>query len=102
MASTDESEADIEMKIHKTLYSINDITVKIKKELEMINEFVKKDGHLHTVAKAANEVLSKKAQEMGLNVAEITDQSKQKGRSDSTLITASIVTEKMDQLMNNV
>lgn len=73
-----------------------------KKELEMINEFVKKDGHLHTVAKAANEVLSKKAQEMGLNVAEITDQSKQKGRSDSTLITASIVTEKMDQLMNNV
>lgn len=63
---------------------------------------MKKDGYLHMVVKAANETLSKKIQEMGLNVVEITDESKQKGRSDSALITSPIVTDTVDQIINNI
>lgn len=94
---------DIDIKIKDTLLSINDITLKIEKELECIEEFVKENGHLHTVVGTANEILSKKAQDMGLNVADIINQSKRQNRSEtnllnSQLVTSTIVTKKLKQL----
>lgn len=76
-----------------------------KKELEIIEGLVKESGHLHTVVGTANEILSKKAQEMGLNVADIINESEYKNRSEfeSNLLdpmTSTIVTEKLE-LMNN-
>lgn len=66
---------------------------------------MKENGHLHTVVGTANEILSKKAQEMGLNVADIINESEHKSRSEFEAnlldpITSTIVTEKLE-LMNN-
>ncbi|KMQ93997.1 hybrid sensor and regulator protein [Lasius niger] len=96
---------EIDVRITETLVSINDVTLKIKKELEIIEGFVKENGHLHTVVGTANEILSKKAQEMGLNVADIINESEHKSRSEFEAnlldpMTSTIVTEKLE-LMNN-
>lgn len=66
---------------------------------------MKENGHLHTVVDTANEILSKKAQDMGLNVANIINENKHQNRSEtnllnSQLITSTIVTEKLKQLNN--
>jgi len=72
-----------------------------KKELEIIEELVKENGHLHTVVGTANQILSKKIQEMGMNVADIINKSKHKNRSESNLpITSSVITEQLEQINN--
>lgn len=67
----------------------------------MIDELVKENGHLHTVVNTANQILSEKVQEMGMNVAEIINESERNDRLDSNLlgpITSTIVTEELDQI----
>ncbi|KAL6259840.1 hypothetical protein P5V15_009750 [Pogonomyrmex californicus] len=81
MISDAESEADINSGIQRTLISINDITLKIKKELNMIDVLVKENGLLQTVVGTANETLSKKVHEMGMNVAEIIDEGRRNDRN---------------------
>jgi len=101
MRSESDSETDIGIQIERTLKSINDVSLKIKKELEMIDELVKESGHLHTIVNIANQSLSKKVQEMGMNVAEIISESERNDRLESDLldsITSTRVTENLDQI----
>ncbi|KAL6438545.1 hypothetical protein ACFW04_004545 [Cataglyphis niger] len=96
-------ETDIGMRIQETLVSINDVTLKIKKELEIIEGLVKENGHLHTIVDTANHILSKKVQEMGMNVADIINESKHKNRLEANLldpITSTIVAEQLEQMNN--
>lgn len=67
----------------------------------MIDELVKENGHLHTVVNTANQSLSKKVQEMGMNVADIISESERNDRLEPNLldsITSTIVTENLDQI----
>jgi len=67
----------------------------------MIKELVEENGHLHTVVNTANQTLSKKIQEMGLNVAEIISESEHNDRLESNLlgsITSTMITEKLDHM----
>jgi len=67
----------------------------------MIKELVEENGHLHTVVNTANQTLSKKVQEMGLNVAEIISESERNDRLESNLldsITSAMITEKLDHM----
>lgn len=86
MTSSQDSQANVDIKIQNTLISINDITQKIKKELDMINELVKESGQLHIAVEAANQTLSKKVQEMGMNVGQIISESKEKNGLESNLL----------------
>ncbi|XP_012536448.1 uncharacterized protein LOC105836745 [Monomorium pharaonis] len=98
---SDREEIDISINIQRTLTSINDVCLKIKKELQMIDELVKENGHLHTVVNTANQILSKKVQEMGMNVAEVISESERNDRLDANLlgpVTSTIVTEELDQI----
>lgn len=97
-------ETDVGTRIQETLVSINDVTLKIKQELEVIEGLVKENGHLHTVVGTANEILSKKVQEMGMNVADIMNESKRRSRLEANLlssVTSTIVTEQLNKQMNN-
>lgn len=71
-----------------------------KKELQVIEELVRENGQLHTVVDAANQTLSKKVQEMGMNVAEVISESKRKSILEpDLLVTSTIITEKLlDQM----
>ncbi|XP_071636823.1 uncharacterized protein [Temnothorax longispinosus] len=80
MRSDRDSETDVGITIQRTLISINDVSLKIKKELELIKEFVKENGHLHAVVNTANQALAMQAQEMGMNIEEIITDSE---RNDS-------------------
>lgn len=95
------NEIDIGINVQQTLISINDVCLEIKKELEMINKLVRENGHLHTVVNTANQTLSEKVQEIGMNVAEIISKIERNDRLDLNLlgpITSSTVTEKLDQI----
>ncbi|KAH0953067.1 hypothetical protein HN011_002299 [Eciton burchellii] len=84
------------MKIQDKLISINDVTLKIRKELELIEELVKENGQLRTTIDTANETLSGKVSEMGLDVAKIVSESRGKLESDLlSSITAAAITEKL-------
>lgn len=62
---------------------------------------MKENGHLHTVVGTANQILSKKIQEMGMNVTDIINKSKHKNRSELNLpITSTIITEQLEQINN--
>lgn len=64
---------------------------------------MKENGHLHTVINSANQTLSKKVHEMGMNVAEIINESERNDRLEPNLlgsITSAIVTEKLSDQMN--
>ncbi|XP_025162423.1 uncharacterized protein LOC105189079 isoform X2 [Harpegnathos saltator] len=80
------AESDVGIKIHDTLMAINDITLKIKKELELIEELVKENGHLYTAITTANETLSWKVQKMGLNVEHIMNEVKSKDRLEPNIL----------------
>ncbi|EGI68947.1 PREDICTED: uncharacterized protein LOC105154990 [Acromyrmex echinatior] len=98
---TDNTNSSVEIQIQKTLISIHGVSLKIKKELEMIKELTKENGHLRTVVNAANQTLSKKVQKMGVNVAEIIHESERNNRLESDLLNSSTstnVTEKLDQI----
>ncbi|KAL0118096.1 hypothetical protein PUN28_009043 [Cardiocondyla obscurior] len=98
MRSDADLDTDIEIRVQKTLLSINDISLKIKKELRMIEELVKENGHLHTVVDVANQKLSKKAQDMDMNVANIINESKRDDRLQLNLlddVTSTTTTEKL-------
>jgi len=67
----------------------------------MIKGLVEENGHLHTIVNTANQTLSKKVQEMGLNVAEIISESERNDRLESNLlgsITSAMITEKLDHM----
>lgn len=68
----------------------------------MIEELVKENGHLHTAINSANQVLSKKVQEMGMNVPEIINESDRNDRLEPNLLgsTSTIVAEKLSDQMN--
>lgn len=82
MKSDRESQTDVEIKIQRTLISINDVSLKIKKELERIDELTKENGQLRTVVNAANQTLARKVEEMGMNVAEVIAESEPNERND--------------------
>ncbi|XP_011707552.1 PREDICTED: uncharacterized protein LOC105462560 [Wasmannia auropunctata] len=82
MKSDRESQTDVEIKIQRTLISINDVSLKIKKELERIDELTKENGQLRTVVNAANQTLARKVEEMGMNVAEVIAESEPNKRND--------------------
>jgi len=72
-----------------------------KKELEMIKEFTKENGHLGTVVNAANQTLSKKVKKMGMNVTEIIHESERNNRLESDLLNSSTsmnVMKELDQI----
>lgn len=70
-----------------------------KRELEIIEELVKENGHLHTVVGTANQVLSKKIQDMGMNVADIINKSKHKNRLETnSQITSTVIEEQLKQI----
>ncbi|TGZ52762.1 Uncharacterized protein DBV15_02482 [Temnothorax longispinosus] len=101
MRSDRDSETDVGITIQRTLISINDVSLKIKKELELIKEFVKENGHLHAVVNTANQALAMQAQEMGMNIEEIITDSERNDRLEPNLlgsITSTTVTEKFDQI----
>ncbi|XP_032663107.1 uncharacterized protein LOC116840455 [Odontomachus brunneus] len=92
------TEDDVDVKIQKTLVAINDITLKIKKELELIEELVKENGHLHTAVNTANETLSRKVEKMGINLEQIMNKIKDGERLELDLlgtITSSQITESL-------
>lgn len=63
---------------------------------------MRENGHLHAIVNTANQTLSKKVQEMGINMAEIIRESEH-NRLESNLldpITSAIVTEKLLDQMN--
>ncbi|KYQ59673.1 hypothetical protein ALC60_01339 [Trachymyrmex zeteki] len=99
---TDNISPAIEIQIQKTLISIDDVSLKIKKELEVIKELTEENGHLRTVINATNQTLSKKVQKIGVNVVEIIRENKRNlNNLESNLldsITSTNVTEKLDQL----
>jgi len=67
-----------------------------KKELELIEELVKENGQLRTTIDTANETLSGKVSEMGLDVAKIVSESRGKLESDLLdSVTAAAITEKL-------
>ncbi|XP_077259975.1 uncharacterized protein LOC143896200 [Temnothorax americanus] len=101
MRSVRDSETDVGITIQRTLISINDVSLKIKKELELIKEFVKENGHLHAVVNAANQALAMQVQEMGMNIEKIISDSERNDRLEPNLlgsITSTTVTEKFDQI----
>lgn len=69
----------------------------------MIDDLVKENGHLHTAVSLANLTLSKKVNEMGMNMEEIINRNKQKDRLQLDLgsITSIITTEKLLDHMDN-
>jgi len=72
-----------------------------KKELEMIKELTKENGHLGTVVNAANQTLSKKVKKMGMNVTEIIHESERNNRLESDLLNSSTsmnVMKELDQI----
>ncbi|CAK9814687.1 hypothetical protein ANTPLA_LOCUS8301 [Anthophora plagiata] len=69
MASHDYTEIKIE--IQKTLISINNVSMKIKNELDTIKELVKTHGQLHTAMFDAKEILTTVALKMNINVDDI-------------------------------
>lgn len=95
-------ETDVGMGIQETLVSINDITLSIKKELELIGELLKENGHLFKEVDTANQILSKKVQEMGMNVPDIIKESKHKNRLETNLLDTitTIVAEQSEQINN--
>ncbi|KAK1125689.1 hypothetical protein K0M31_005238 [Melipona bicolor] len=66
-----DSDFDIKIEIQKTLMSIKDITLKIKNELNIINELAKKDGQLHKAVVDASETLSTVAKDMNIDVKNV-------------------------------
>ncbi|XP_014486211.1 PREDICTED: uncharacterized protein LOC106750389 [Dinoponera quadriceps] len=99
MASQKSTDNEIGINIQNTLLAINDVTVKIKKELELIEELVSKNGHLLTAVKTANLTLSKKAQEMGVNVEDVNImESAGKLQQDLLDVTSLDITERLNQM----
>ncbi|KYN00157.1 PREDICTED: uncharacterized protein LOC108776142 [Cyphomyrmex costatus] len=100
-SNTEESDTSpsIEIQIQNTLISIDNMSRKIKKELNIIKELVKENGHLCTVVSTTNETLSMQVQNMGMNVTEIINESK-RNRLESILpdITSTNVAEYLDQI----
>ncbi|KOX79839.1 hypothetical protein WN51_11450 [Melipona quadrifasciata] len=66
-----DSDFDIKIEIQKTLMSIKDITLKIKNELNIINELAKRDGQLHKAVVDASETLSTVAKDMNIDVENV-------------------------------
>lgn len=66
-----DSDFDIKVEIQKTLISIKDMTLKIKNELNIINELAKKDGQLHKAVVDASETLSTVAKDMNIDVENV-------------------------------
>ncbi|XP_018371486.1 PREDICTED: uncharacterized protein LOC108766594 [Trachymyrmex cornetzi] len=77
---SDNTSPSVETQIQKTLISIYGVSLKIKKELEVIKELTKENGHLRTIVNAANQTLSEKVQKMGVNVVNIIHESKHNNR----------------------
>ncbi|XP_017761437.1 PREDICTED: uncharacterized protein LOC108551700 [Eufriesea mexicana] len=71
MNSNESYEPDIKIEIQKTLFSINGMTSKIKNELNVINDLVKKNGQLHTAVVDANEILTTVAKNMDIDVKNV-------------------------------
>lgn len=71
----------------------------------MIDELVKENGLLQTVVGTANETLSKKVHEMGMNVAEIINEGRRNDRLESNFLDSVmsnniVLTEKLLEYMN--
>ncbi|XP_018050130.1 PREDICTED: uncharacterized protein LOC108688395 isoform X1 [Atta colombica] len=95
---TDNINPSVEIQIQKILISIHGVSLKIKKELEMIKELTKENGHLGTVINTANQTLSKKVKKMGMNVTEIIHESERNNRLESDLLNSSTSMNVMKEL----
>lgn len=63
--------SDVKVEIQRTLMSINQLTLKIKNELGVINELLKENGQLHTAVINANKTLTTVAQTMDVDVENV-------------------------------
>ena len=63
--------SDVKVEIQRTLRSINQLTLKIKNELGVINELLKENGQLHTAVINANKTLTTVAQTMDVDVENV-------------------------------
>lgn len=63
---------------------------------------MKENGHLHMTVNAANETLSKKVQEMGMNVEHIMNKSKGRSRSEPDLLNTIIPSDVTERLSNEM
>lgn len=68
----------------------------------MIKELVKEDGQLCRVLKTANERLSDKVDEMGLNVMQIVSKARRKDKSDQDLLGPVTSTAIMEELLSQM
>ncbi|XP_033357240.1 uncharacterized protein LOC117237415 [Bombus vosnesenskii] len=101
----DSGDIDVKVEIQKTLISLNEITLKIKNELNIINDLVKKDGQLHTAVVDANKTLTVVAQDMGINVKNILSNEKSENESQFNLrdiISSAAFQEKILACLNNM
>lgn len=68
----------------------------------MIDELVKENGHLRAVVDTANQTLSKKVQDIGMNVAEIINESKRDDGSEPNLQITSEIVNRTEKLLDQI
>ncbi|KAK9301246.1 hypothetical protein QLX08_006327 [Tetragonisca angustula] len=100
-----DSDFDIKIEIQKTLMSIKDITLKIKNELNIINELAKKDGQLHTAVIDASKTLTTVAKDMDIDVENVL--SNNEGENESqfnvrNILSSAAFQEKILTCLNNM
>ncbi|KAG6798294.1 hypothetical protein HZU73_06448 [Apis mellifera caucasica] len=97
-------EIDIKIEIQKTLISINNTTLKIKNELDIINDLVKKNGQLHIAVIDANKTLTTIAQNMDININNIlnNDESESELQFNLNNLSSAAFKEKLLEYSNNM
>ncbi|XP_017888325.1 uncharacterized protein LOC108629891 [Ceratina calcarata] len=69
--SNERDESNMKVEIQKALISIYNLTSNIKSELEMINDYTRRDGQLRTAVLQANETLSTVARDANIDVKSV-------------------------------
>ncbi|KAG7198714.1 hypothetical protein KM043_001705 [Ampulex compressa] len=76
MESDESSTTEVTVELQKMLICINNVALKIRRELSIINELVKENGQLFMAVEGANQSLSTVATGMGINLSTLTESEK--------------------------
>ncbi|XP_076752751.1 uncharacterized protein LOC143424516 [Xylocopa sonorina] len=96
---------DTEREIRKTLLAISEVSLKIKNELNLLNNLLQQDGPLQTAVINVVAKLTAVAQRLKINVEDILSNNENENKLQSnfrSIVSSACLQEKLSKCLNNM